>query len=98
VIAVTGTAKVKTVKYKTVTSSAQREVQAILRTERADMLSERELEMLKLRFGLDGPPLTLQAIADQYGLTRERVRQVINKALESLGNDPWDQLENGPWE
>ena len=41
--------------------------------------------MLRLRYGLDAaPPHSLQAIGDRLGLSRERVRQVKNTALEKL--------------
>lgn len=49
------------------------------------ILSEKELEMLKLRYGLDDDkPRTLQEVADVYGVTRERVRQVTQRALNKL--------------
>jgi RNA polymerase sigma factor (sigma-70 family) len=51
-------------------------------------LTPREATIIKLRFGLeDGQPHTLQEVADQVGLTRERVRQLEKKALAEL-RDP----------
>lgn len=48
-------------------------------------LSDREAGVLSLRFGLDGVgPLTLGEIGARYGVTRERIRQIENKALERL--------------
>jgi RNA polymerase sigma factor (sigma-70 family) len=48
-------------------------------------LTEREAFVLRLRYGLnDHHPHTLQEIADHLGLSRERARQVQNKALEKL--------------
>jgi RNA polymerase primary sigma factor len=48
-------------------------------------LEEKEGRVLKLRFGLDGQaPLTLQKIGDALGLTRERVRQIEQKAMRKL--------------
>lgn len=45
----------------------------------------RQAKILRLRYGLDGqPPLTLREIGDQMGITRERVRQLQNEALEGL--------------
>jgi DNA-directed RNA polymerase sigma subunit (sigma70/sigma32) len=38
----------------------------------------RDLEIVRLRY-VDG--LTLQAIATRYGLTRQRVEQIVNKPL-----------------
>lgn len=41
--------------------------------------------IIKLYFGLGGkPPHTLQMIADKYNLSRERVRQIKDKALRRL--------------
>ncbi len=49
-------------------------------------LPEREREVIKLRFGLNGDrdPLSLEAIGRELGLTRERVRQIEAEALELL--------------
>ncbi len=48
-------------------------------------LTPREQEILRLRFGLDrGAPRTLQEIGDQFGLTRERIRQIEAKAIAAL--------------
>ncbi len=50
-----------------------------------DMLDTRESRILKLRFGLgSGEPMTLKAIGKRFGLTRERVRQMEQHALEKL--------------
>jgi RNA polymerase primary sigma factor len=48
-------------------------------------LSPRESRIIELRYGLrDGQALTLQDIADRFGLTRERIRQIENEALRKL--------------
>lgn len=48
-------------------------------------LSEREREVLSLRFGLEGGvALTLEAVGDEYELTRERIRQIELKALKKI--------------
>jgi RNA polymerase primary sigma factor len=48
-------------------------------------LPEREAAVLRLRYGLtDGQPLTLRQIGEVYGLTRERIRQIENKAMTRL--------------
>jgi RNA polymerase primary sigma factor len=48
-------------------------------------LKEREARILRLYFGLDGSePLTLEEIGDLLGITRERVRQIKEKALSRL--------------
>jgi len=50
-----------------------------------DSLVEREAEIISLYFGLDGEePLTLDQIGARFGLTRERVRQIKEKALLRL--------------
>ena len=49
-----------------------------------DTLTPREAEVLRLRYGIDGEPMTLEDIAKPMGYTRERVRQVEAKALRKL--------------
>ena len=50
-----------------------------------DMLEPREARILKLRYGIgNGEPMTLKAIGKKFGLTRERVRQMEQQALEKL--------------
>lgn len=49
-------------------------------------LSERESEILKYRFGLNGNSKTLEEVGEIFGLTKERIRQIENKALEKLRN------------
>jgi RNA polymerase primary sigma factor len=48
-------------------------------------LSERERDVIRMRFGLDGEsPHTLEEAGKKLGVTRERVRQVEAKALAKL--------------
>ena len=47
-------------------------------------LSEREKEILQMLFGIGCQEMTLEEIGDHFGLTRERVRQVKEKALRRL--------------
>jgi len=47
-------------------------------------LSEREQQVLRLRYGLDGEEHTLEAIGARFGITRERARQVEAAALTRL--------------
>ena len=49
-------------------------------------LTEREAEVLRLRFGLDGKKVhTLRDVGEKLNLTRERVRQIKIEALHKLG-------------
>ncbi len=48
-------------------------------------LAQREREVIELRFGLkDGTPRTLDEVARQYGITRERIRQIEARGLLKL--------------
>ncbi len=50
-----------------------------------DQLSERERQVLRLRFGLDGTPVqTLDQVGKMLSCTNERVRQIQNQALRRL--------------
>jgi RNA polymerase primary sigma factor len=51
-------------------------------------LSEREQEVVKLFFGVGCREMTLEEIGDKFGLTRERVRQIKEKALLHLRRNP----------
>jgi RNA polymerase primary sigma factor len=49
------------------------------------MMDEREAAILRMRYGLDsGRAMTLKAIGEELGLTRERVRQMEQEALRKL--------------
>lgn len=51
------------------------------------ILTEREKEVISMRFGLNGEtPKTLEAIGNAFGVTRERIRQIENSALRKLKN------------
>ena len=61
-------------------SSAIKSMNAVL-----DFLPERAEKILKMRFGvIDGHPATLEGIGKKYGITRERVRQIIKEALNKV--------------
>ena len=48
-------------------------------------LTEREARVLQLRFGLqDGRSRTLEEVGREFGVTRERIRQIEAKALRKL--------------
>lgn len=50
-------------------------------------LTDREKEVITYRFGLGGTtPLTLEQLGDKYSLSKERVRQIEQKALTKLRN------------
>ena len=68
------------VEYQIVKASIQHQIRDIL-----GELDEKEATVLKLRFGLDDDrPQTLQEIGDRLGLTRERIRQIEQKAMRKL--------------
>jgi RNA polymerase primary sigma factor len=47
-------------------------------------LSDRERDIVKKFFGIGVPEMTLEEIGDEFGLTRERVRQIKEKAIRKL--------------
>ena len=50
-----------------------------------DDLYPREQKILKMRFGLDdGITHTLEEVGNEFGVTRERIRQIEFKALEKI--------------
>ena len=62
-----------------VIESLQAEIKQALR-----ILNERERNVIEAFFGIDGPEMTLEEIGEKYGLTRERVRQIKEKAIRRL--------------
>lgn len=68
------------VEYLIIKSSVQQQIRAMI-----GELDEKEAVVLKLRFGLDDDrPRTLQEIGNEMGLTRERIRQIEQKAMRKL--------------
>lgn len=51
-----------------------------------DTLTEREADILRMRFGIDCEPTPLEDVAKAKGCTRERIRQIEMKALTKLRN------------
>jgi RNA polymerase primary sigma factor len=64
------------------TDSLRKEIERVLST-----LTYREANIIRLYFGLNGKhPHTLEEIGEEFGLTRERVRQIKEKAIKRLKN------------
>ncbi|MGH2572687.1 MAG: RNA polymerase sigma factor RpoD [Actinomycetota bacterium] len=58
----------------------QEQLESVLHT-----LSDREKKVIQLRFGLmDGHPRTLEEVGREFGVTRERIRQIESKTLSKL--------------
>jgi RNA polymerase primary sigma factor len=58
----------------------QEQIEGILHT-----LSEREKKVIEMRFGMvDGQPRTLEEVGSEFGVTRERIRQIESKTLSKL--------------
>jgi len=51
------------------------------------VLSDREKRIIDMYFGIDGHPMTLEQIGDEFGLTKERIRQIKEKSLRKLKNN-----------
>ena len=58
----------------------QEQIEGVLHT-----LTEREKKVIQLRFGMtDGEPRTLEEVGIEFGVTRERIRQIESKTLAKL--------------
>jgi len=62
-----------------VNESLKSEIQAALNT-----LGERERRVIEASYGIGQPELTLEEIGEKFGLSRERVRQIKEKAIRKL--------------
>jgi RNA polymerase primary sigma factor len=61
-----------------------------------DALSGREQKIIQLRFGLtDGHPRTLEEVGREFGVTRERIRQIESKTLAKLRHPSRAQVLRG---
>ena len=69
--------------YQNMVAEANRQiVESVL-----SALSSKEAEILRMRFGIGSDrPMTLEEVGKHYGVTRERIRQVENKAIRKLRN------------
>lgn len=56
------------------------------------VLCEQEREIIKLFFGLEHEEMTLDEIGYRFGLTRERVRQIKEKALRKIRQNPMKKI------
>jgi RNA polymerase primary sigma factor len=65
-----------------VVESLRNEITRALKT-----LNERERNIIEAFFGINRQEMTLEEIGDKYGLTRERVRQIKEKAIRHLRHD-----------
>ncbi|MEE1092152.1 MAG: RNA polymerase sigma factor RpoD/SigA, partial [Prevotella sp.] len=55
-------------------------------------LNERERKIIEAFFGIDQPEMTMAEIGTKYGLTRERVRQIKEKAIRKLRSNTKNKL------
>ena len=70
-----------------VLESLREEINRALQT-----LNERERNIIEAFFGINQPEMTLEEIGDKYGLTRERVRQIKEKAIRRLRHNTKNKL------
>jgi RNA polymerase sigma factor (sigma-70 family) len=71
---------IPSVELEMIRTSFEEQIQAMVAE-----LEEKEREVIRMRFGLDGEePRTLQEIGEALGLSRERIRQIEAKAKEKL--------------
>ena len=55
-----------------------------------EILSEREKEIINCYFGITGESMTLEAIGDEFDLTKERIRQIKEAAIRKIRNNVGD--------
>ena len=70
-----------------VMESLREEINRALQT-----LNARERYIIEAFFGINQPEMTLEEIGDKYGLTRERVRQIKEKAIRRLRQNTKNKL------
>jgi len=85
------------------TDDIETDVEAVARREYMEQmferyLTERERKILYLYYGLDdGEERTLEEIGSLLGVTRERIRQIRNRAFEKLRESPDGESLSGFW-
>ena len=57
-----------------------------------ELLNDREQKVVRAFFGIGSPEMTLEEIGDKYNLTRERVRQIKEKAIRILRHNTKNKL------
>ena len=57
-----------------------------------ELLNDREQKVVRAFFGIGSPEMTLEEIGDKYNLTRERVRQIKEKAIRRLRHNTKSKL------
>lgn len=56
-----------------------------IKSDMEEFLNEKEIQIIRMRFGFeDGSPRTLEEVGKFFGVTRERIRQIENKAISKL--------------
>jgi RNA polymerase primary sigma factor len=70
-----------------VIESLRSEIATVLKT-----LNERERNVITAFYGIGQPEMTLEEIGNKFGLTRERVRQIKEKAIRRLRNSTNNKL------
>jgi RNA polymerase primary sigma factor len=70
-----------------VIESLRSEIATVLKT-----LNERERNVITAYYGIGQPEMTLDEIGNKFGLTRERVRQIKEKAIRRLRNSTNNKL------
>ena len=74
-----------------INESLSKEIERVL----INTLSDRERDIVKKFFGIGVPEMTLEEIGDEFGLTRERVRQIKEKAIRKLRPNSKSKLLKG---
>lgn len=62
-----------------INESLKKELNRVLKT-----IKKRDSDIIKMHFGIDHKTMSLQEIADELGMTRERIRQIRDVSLKSL--------------
>ena len=61
-------------------------------TRALSMLNDRERNIIECFFGIGQPEMTLEEIGERFGLTRERVRQIKEKAIRRLRHNTKNKM------